>query len=133
MELSGCSETTIAGVATFSGCKIDKAGNGYTLTATDSSDGLNTASAPSSAYNVAAGPLASFSVPTLLGAGQAEIERRWRILLHVAVHFLFFLHAEPFHSLGPQVVTTRATCDFSGLEPVEDGVRFDEEDVRDGE
>ena len=29
---------------------------------------------------------------TVLGAGQAEIERRCRILLHVAVAFLFFFH-----------------------------------------
>ena len=30
--LSGCSATTINGVATFSGCRIDTIGTGYTLT-----------------------------------------------------------------------------------------------------
>src|SRR5581483_8470274 len=57
--LSGCTETTTAGVATFSGCKIDKAGTGYTLTATDATDSLNTASAPSSTFNITVGPAAS--------------------------------------------------------------------------
>ena len=33
--LSGCTETTTAGVATFSNCSISKAGSGYTLVATD--------------------------------------------------------------------------------------------------
>lgn len=50
--LSGCTETTTAGVASFSACQINKSGNGYTLTAKDSTDGLNTASAPSSAFNI---------------------------------------------------------------------------------
>ena len=43
--LSGCTSTTTNGVATFSGCKIDKAGNGYTLTATDAADNLTVPSA----------------------------------------------------------------------------------------
>ena len=42
-----------AGVASFAGCKIDKAGNGYTLTASDGS----LASATSASFNVAASPL----------------------------------------------------------------------------
>jgi hypothetical protein len=53
--LSGCSGVTTAGVATFSGCKIDRAGSGYTLTATDATDGLTTPSAPSGAFNITAG------------------------------------------------------------------------------
>ena len=53
--LSGCSATTVAGVAAFSGCKIDKAGTGYTLTATDAGDGLTSPSAPSSAFDVTVG------------------------------------------------------------------------------
>jgi hypothetical protein len=36
---SGCTATTTAGVAAFSGCEIDTAGTGYTLTATDTADG----------------------------------------------------------------------------------------------
>lgn len=47
--LSGCSATTTSGVASFSGCKIDKAGTGYTLTA---SSGALT-SATSTALTVA--------------------------------------------------------------------------------
>ncbi|TMB90902.1 MAG: hypothetical protein E6J45_07880 [Chloroflexi bacterium] len=59
--LSGCSETATGGVATFSGCKIDKAGNGYTLTATDATDGLTTPSAPSSAFNITVGAAAKLA------------------------------------------------------------------------
>ena len=36
--LSGCTGTTTAGVATFSGCLINNAGNGYTLVATDTTN-----------------------------------------------------------------------------------------------
>ena len=43
--LSGCTSTTVNGVATFTGCKIDKAGTGYTLTATDAADNLTIPSA----------------------------------------------------------------------------------------
>jgi len=49
--LSGCSETTTAGVASFTGCTIDTAG-AYTLTATDAGDAL---SATSSSFNVGTG------------------------------------------------------------------------------
>src|SRR6185312_12077648 len=51
--LSGCTSTTSAGVASFSGCKINKSGTGYMLTATDGTDGL---SATSSSFTVAVGP-----------------------------------------------------------------------------
>ena len=44
-------QAAVAGVATFSGCKIDKPGNGYTLTATDGS----LTSAVSAAFNVTVG------------------------------------------------------------------------------
>jgi lysophospholipase L1-like esterase len=47
--LTGCSATTTAGVAAFSGCEINQADT-YTLTATDSTDGLT---GTSSAFNVA--------------------------------------------------------------------------------
>ena len=46
------------GVATFAGCKIDKAGTGYTLTATD---GALTA-ATSNSFNVATIPAAKFNL-----------------------------------------------------------------------
>jgi hypothetical protein len=45
-------QSASSGVATFAGCKIDKAGNGYTLTATDGS----LTSATSSSFNVTVGP-----------------------------------------------------------------------------
>ncbi len=54
--LSGCTSTTTNGLATFAGCKIDKAGNGYTLTATDAADNLTVPSPPSAPFNVAVGP-----------------------------------------------------------------------------
>jgi len=41
--LSGCTSTTTAGVAAFSGCSID-AGGEHVLGATDSFDALNNAS-----------------------------------------------------------------------------------------
>jgi trimeric autotransporter adhesin len=47
----------VAGVATFSGCKIDKAGNGYTLTATSGS----LTSATSSAFNITVGSAAKLA------------------------------------------------------------------------
>jgi len=58
--LSGCAATATTdsstGTFTFSGCKIDKAGNGYTLVATWSVD--STVKATSAAFNVAAGSAA---------------------------------------------------------------------------
>ncbi len=59
--LAGCTDTTSNGVATFSGCNIDKAGSGYTLTATDAADNLTTASAPSNPFNIAVGPAAKLA------------------------------------------------------------------------
>jgi hypothetical protein len=56
--LSGCSDTTTNGVATFTGCNIGKLGTGYTLTATDAADNLTTPSSPSSSFNITAGPAA---------------------------------------------------------------------------
>ena len=54
--LSGCTQSgETLGVVSFSGCKINKAGVGYTLTATDVADSLNTASAPSSTFTITAG------------------------------------------------------------------------------
>ena len=46
-----------AGVASFAGCKIDKAGTGYTLTATDGT----LTSATSSAFNITVGPAAKLA------------------------------------------------------------------------
>ena len=56
--LSGCTGTTTAGVATFTGCKIDKPGNGYTLSATDGT----LQPATSSAFNIVTPALTSFKV-----------------------------------------------------------------------
>jgi hypothetical protein len=50
--LAGCTATTTAGVAAFSGCRINSAATGDVLTATDAGDALNH---PSSAFNVAVG------------------------------------------------------------------------------
>ena len=44
--LSTCTSTTSAGVAAFTGCTINNAGTGYTLTATDTGDALIHTSAP---------------------------------------------------------------------------------------
>jgi hypothetical protein len=52
--LSGCSSTTVAGVATFSGCQVNDPGAGYTLTATDANDGG--LDAVSNVFNVADAP-----------------------------------------------------------------------------
>jgi hypothetical protein len=66
-----CTNNTVtasAGVATFANCRIDKAGNGYTLTA--SASGLT--GATSNAFNVAVGPAAKLGFgqqPTNTAAG----------------------------------------------------------------
>ena len=52
--LSGCTSTTMAGVAQFSGCQINDIGHGYSLTATDVNDGGLTAV---SGVDVAGAPL----------------------------------------------------------------------------
>ncbi len=65
--LSGCTETTTVGVATFSGCSVNEAGTGYTLTATVTNDKISgtSFSTTSNPFNVAAAQLTSFSdVPT---------------------------------------------------------------------
>ncbi|MBI3749060.1 MAG: hypothetical protein HY262_09495 [Chloroflexi bacterium] len=72
--LSGCSAVYAAGPGTFtfSGCRIDKAGTGYTLVATWSGDG--SVQATSSAFNVTVGSAAklAFGVqPTNTAAGAA--------------------------------------------------------------
>jgi hypothetical protein len=58
-----------SGVVSFAGCKIDKAGNGYTLVATDGA----LASATSSAFNVTVGAATQFvvSAPATANAGGA--------------------------------------------------------------
>ena len=53
--LSGCTAQTSGGIATFTGCTIDKIGTGYTLTATDAADLLTTPSAPSGPFNITPG------------------------------------------------------------------------------
>jgi hypothetical protein len=55
--LSGCTQTESNGVVTFSGCKIDKAGNGYTLTASE--NGLT--SATSNTFNITVGSAAQLA------------------------------------------------------------------------
>ena len=57
----------VAGVATFAGCKIDKAATGYVLTATDGS----LTSASSSAFNVTVGTAARWGFTTQPGGGTA--------------------------------------------------------------
>ena len=69
--LSGCTATTVNGEADFSGCQIDKAGNGYTLTATDATDGLTTPSAPSNPFNITPGPAAQLVFTTSPGTSVA--------------------------------------------------------------
>ena len=61
--LSGCTSTTMAGVAQFSGCQINDVGHGYSLTATDANDGGLTA--VSGVFDVADAP---FPFPTLTSA-----------------------------------------------------------------
>ena len=63
--LSGCTQSgETSGVVSFSGCKIDKAGTGYTLTATDAADGLNTASTPSNTFNITVGAPSTLTFST---------------------------------------------------------------------
>ena len=58
--LSGCSTSKAsAGIATFSACSINNIGNGYTLTAADSTDKLTGQSA---AFNLVAPVASSFSI-----------------------------------------------------------------------
>ena len=65
--LSGCTGTSNGnGVVTFTGCKIDKAGIGYTLAATDAADNLTTAT-QSTPFNIAVGPASQLSFTTSPG------------------------------------------------------------------
>ena len=66
--LSGCTSTTVNGVAQFSGCKINKAGNNYTLAATDVADNLTTPTY-STPFNVTVGPAAQLAFTTSPGGG----------------------------------------------------------------
>lgn len=56
--LSGCSETTVASVANFSGCSISQPGNGYTLVATDGT----LTSATSQPFNLVPSTLSKFTL-----------------------------------------------------------------------
>jgi hypothetical protein len=62
--LSGCSGTLRGGVTTFSGCKIDKAGSGYVLQASD-----RALSASSAAFDVTAGAATRLVFSTQPGGG----------------------------------------------------------------
>ncbi len=61
--LSGCTASTVSGVATFTTCAINKMGNGYTLVATDPGDNLTTPLS-SSAFDVTPGPPAQLAFTT---------------------------------------------------------------------
>jgi hypothetical protein len=66
--LSGTlTRAAVAGVATFSGLKIDKIGTGYTLTATDGS----LTSATSSAFNITTGAATKLAYTTVPSTGTA--------------------------------------------------------------
>ena len=67
---TGCAASTLAGVATFTACQISKAGNGYTLIATDTTDTLNVTS---SAFNITGAPTQlSFALPSGTQPGGAS-------------------------------------------------------------
>jgi Fibronectin type III domain len=69
--LTGCTGTTTLGVAAFTGCKINTAGTGYTLTATDTPDGPLTAA--STALNVTVGAAAQLAFTRQPGNGTPGI------------------------------------------------------------
>ncbi len=60
----------VSGVATFTGCKIDKSGTGYTLTATDSASSLSGTSSPFAVTSGGASTI-TFSTPPSGGAAGA--------------------------------------------------------------
>ena len=65
--LSGCSSApAVNGVATFTGCTIDKAGTGYTLTATDAADSLNVP-VSSNSFIITVGPPSQVAFTTQPG------------------------------------------------------------------
>ncbi|MGB9112558.1 MAG: hypothetical protein WCF24_07505, partial [Acidimicrobiales bacterium] len=67
-----CSSNNVAataGVATFSGCKINTAASGYTLTATDSSDSLPSATSSSFSIGVGLAAQLAFTTQPVTSAG----------------------------------------------------------------
>ena len=68
--LSGCTENTTAGVATFSNCSISKAGSGYTLVATDTTT-PSVLSATSNGFNILSSPTVTATGPGTGTAGSA--------------------------------------------------------------
>ncbi|MBZ5723524.1 MAG: tandem-95 repeat protein [Acidobacteriia bacterium] len=62
-------KSAVAGVATFAGCNIDKAGTAYTLRATDGS----LTAATSAAFNIAVGAPAKLAFSTQPGGGMALV------------------------------------------------------------
>ena len=69
--LSTCTSTgTTAGVAAFAGCTINKVGNGYTLAASDTTDGV---SGTSSGFNVIAGTATQLVFTVAPGNGTGGI------------------------------------------------------------
>ena len=66
--ISGCSEAESSGVVTFSGCTVNLAGSGYTLSATDGS----LRSAISASFNVAVGTAAQLVFTTQPSAGASS-------------------------------------------------------------
>jgi trimeric autotransporter adhesin len=69
--LSGCTQTENKGVVTFSGCSINTAGSNYTLTATDTDQGVGLTSGQSSPFSVAVGPAAQLAFTTSPTGGAA--------------------------------------------------------------
>ena len=59
--VSGCTETTTAGVAKFAGCSISQPGNGYTLVASDTTNPA-VLTATSGPFNIVTPALTSFKV-----------------------------------------------------------------------
>ncbi|HEY5386259.1 MAG TPA: hypothetical protein VIJ56_13565, partial [Acidimicrobiales bacterium] len=62
-----CTATTLAGVATFTGCSVDTAGVGYTLTATNTGGPLPAVT--STAFNVTTGTASQLAFTTEPGNG----------------------------------------------------------------
>jgi DNA-binding beta-propeller fold protein YncE len=63
----GLSLAAVNGVASFSGCTINLAGTGYTLTATDAGDSLPHPMTTSHGFNIASGPPAQLAFTTSPG------------------------------------------------------------------
>ena len=69
-NLTNCTAQANGGIASFTGCTIDKAGNGYTLVASDAADNLPT-SVQSNPFNVVPGPAARLAFTTSPGTSVA--------------------------------------------------------------